>query len=157
MKRRTLLAACLVSSAALAQARETPLPIPTSLQTAALAAQSKDEPLVLLVSLPGCPWCELLRRNYLAPMRAEGLPAFQITVNDRKLTVTNFQGASSNGADIAQAYQAQLTPTVLFLNAQGKEIAPRIAGVASADLLGAQLDNALRTARELLRKNKAAV
>jgi hypothetical protein len=42
------------------------------------------------------------------------------------------------------------------LNAQGKEIAPRIAGVASADLLGAQLDNALRTARELLRKNKAA-
>ncbi len=157
MKRRTLLAACLVSSAALAQPRETPLPTPASLQTAALAAQSKDEPLVLLVSLPGCPWCELLRRNYLAPMRAEGLPAFQITVNDRKLLVANFQGASSNGADIAQAYQAQLTPTVLFLNAQGKEIAPRIAGVASADLLGAQLDNALRTARELLRKNKAAV
>lgn len=157
MKRRTVLAAWLAGGTALAQPRETPLPTPASLQTAALAAQSKDEPLVLMVSLPGCPWCELLRRNYLAPMRAEGLPAFQITVNDRKLLVANFQGASSNGAVIAQAYQAQLTPTVLFLNAQGKEIAPRIAGVASADLLGAQLDNALRTARELLRKNKTAV
>jgi thioredoxin-related protein len=113
------------------------------------------EPLVLLVSLPGCPWCELLRRNYLAPMRAEGLPAFQITVNDRKRPVANFQGVSSHGADIAQVYQAKLTPTVMFLNAQGVEIAPRIAGVASADLVGAQLDNALVTARQQLRKDKA--
>jgi thioredoxin-related protein len=154
MKRRTVLLAWLASSTAAAQPRETALPTPASLQTAALAAQSKGEPLVLLVSLPGCPWCELLRRNYLAPMRAEGLPAFQITVNDRKQSVATFQGLSSHGADIAQAYQAKLTPTVLFLNAQGVEIAPRITGVASADLIGAQLDSAIQAARLQVRKDK---
>ncbi len=155
MKRRALLATWLVSTAALAQPRESALPTPASLQAAALAAQSKGEPLVLLVSLPGCPWCELLRRNYLAPLRAEGLPAFQITVNDRKQSVANFQGTLSHGADIAAAYQAKLTPTVLFFNAQGAEIAPRITGVASADLVGLQLDSALQAARAQLRKTKA--
>lgn len=156
MKRRTVLAAWLASSAALAQPRETPLPTPASLQTAALLAQSKGEPLVLLVSVAGCPWCELLRRNYLTPMRAEGLQAFQIKVNDRTTAVADFKALASTGADIADTYQAKLTPSVLFLNAQGVEIAPRIAGVASADLLGTQLDSALRLARERLAKDKAA-
>lgn len=156
MKRRTVLAAWLASGAALAQPRETPLPAPASLQVAALAAQARGEPLVLLVSIAGCPWCELLRRNYLAPMRAEGVQAFQIKVDDRKTVVANFKAQASTGADIAAAYQAKLTPTVMFLNAQGVEIAPRIAGVASADLLGHQLDSALRLAREHLAKDKSA-
>lgn len=130
-----------------AQGRETPLPTPASLRDAAWQAQRQCAPLVLLVSLPGCPWCELLRRNYLAPMRKEGLPAFQIVVNDRQRGVVNLQGQPSTGADIASSYRAQLTPTVLFLNAQGAEIAPRIEGVASADLIGAQLDAALAAAR----------
>ena len=162
MKRRTALAwvgavPLGLHSGAQSQPRETPLPTPASLRSAALAAQSQGEPLVLLVSIAGCPWCELLRRNYLAPMRAEGLPAFQIKVDDRTTAVANFKAQASTGADIASAYQAKLTPTVMFFNAQGIEIAPRIAGVASADLLGAQLDNALRTARERLAKDKSTL
>ena len=148
--RRQLLAvlACAAwGSSARAQGRETPLPTPASLRDVATQAQRQCAPLVLLVSLPGCPWCELLRRNYLAPMRKEGLPAFQIVVNDRQRAVVNLQGQPSNGADIANSYRAVLTPTVLFLNAQGVEVAPRIEGVASADLIGAQLDAALLAAR----------
>ncbi len=129
---------------------ETALPTPASLHSAGAQAQSQCAPLVLLVSLPGCPWCELLRRNYLAPMRQEGLHAVQIMVNDRSRPVANFQGRPSTGADIAAAYQAKITPSVLFLNSQGFEIAPRMQGVASADLLGAQLDAALQTARQKL-------
>jgi thioredoxin-related protein len=131
-----------------AQPKETFLPTPASLREAALAAQSKGEPLVLLVSLPGCVWCELLRRNYLAPMRQEGVHAFQITVNDRKQSVANFQGQASTGADIASAYAAKFTPTLMFLNAQGQEIAKRIQGVASVDLIGGLIDERLATARQ---------
>jgi hypothetical protein len=43
----------------------------------------RGEPLVLLVSLPGCPYCELVRRNYLLPARKEaGLQAWQLNVAD---------------------------------------------------------------------------
>lgn len=141
---------CLCAPWARAQGKETPLPTPASLQVAAATAAAQREPVVLLVSLPGCPWCELLRRNYLAPMRSEGVQAFQIMVNDRKLVVRDFNGQPSTGAAIAQSYQAKLTPSVLFLNASGQEIAPRIEGVASADLLGVQLDAGLQTARKRL-------
>ncbi len=132
-----------------AQSKETALPTPLSLRDAANIAQSRGEPLVILVSLPGCPWCELLRRNYLAPMRKEGVHAFQITVNDRKTVIANFQGQASHGAAIAKTYGAQLTPTVLFLNTNGAEIAPRIEGVASIDMLGSLLDERLSAARKL--------
>ncbi len=134
-----------------AQGKETYLPTPASLRQAALEAQSKNEPLVLLVSLPGCPWCELLRRNYLAPMRLDGLQAYQITVNDRKLAVADFKNQASHGAGIAEAFQAKLTPTVLFLSADGTELAPRVEGVASVDLVGALLDSRLLAARNALR------
>ncbi len=138
----------LLASPAQSQPKETYLPTPTSLREAALAAQSQGEPLVLLVSLPGCVWCELLRRNYLAPMRQEGVHAFQITVNDRQLAVANFQGQPSHGADIAAAYRATFTPTLMFLNSQGQETVKRIVGVASADLIGALIDARLATARQ---------
>lgn len=138
----------LLAGAAQAQTKETFLPTPASLRQAALKAQSQGEPLVLLVSLPGCVWCELLRRNYLAPMRNEGVQAFQITVNDTKQTVENFQGQPSHGAAIAAAYQAKLTPTLMFFNAQGQETAKRIEGVASVDLIGALIDVRLATARQ---------
>lgn len=141
---------CLCAPWARAQGKETPLPTPASLQVAAVAATTQREPIVLLVSLPGCPWCELLRRNYLAPMRLEGVQAFQIMVNDRTRMVRDFNGQPNTGAAIAQSYQAKLTPTVLFLDARGQEIAPRIEGVASADLLGAQLEGNLQAARKRL-------
>jgi hypothetical protein len=140
--------ALLLAGPAQAQPKETFLPTPASLRDAALAAQAKGEPLVLLVSLPGCVWCELLRRSYLAPMRQEGVHAFQITVNDRQVAVGNFQGQPSHGADIAAAYQAKFTPTLMFLNAQGQETAKRIVGVASVDLIGALIDARLATARQ---------
>jgi thioredoxin-related protein len=132
--------------------RETPLPTPADMRSSAAAAQRSNEPLVILLSLLGCPWCEMLRRNYLAPMRNEGLHAFQWHVQDRQQRITDFQGQASSGWQLSQAYKYSTTPTVLFLNAQGEEIAPRIEGVASADFLGTMLDERLSAARQHLKK-----
>ena len=153
-RRRSVLGAAvlllLAHTPARTQGRETPLPTPASLQAAAREAAARGEPLVLLVSLPGCPYCELVRRNYLAPLRAQGLAAFQITVTDRKTVVQDFSGKPSTGADIASAFNAQFTPTVMFLNPQGKEIAERIKGMNSPDFYGAYLDERLVMARKAL-------
>jgi thioredoxin-related protein len=141
------------SETAFAQSRrETALPISAHLHTEAQQAAQKVEPLVILLSLPGCPWCELLRRNYLSPMRSEGLQAYQWNVQDRQTRITDFSGASSFGAELAARYKYRTTPTVLFLDAQGQEIAPRIEGIASADLLGAVLEQHLATARQALKR-----
>jgi thioredoxin-related protein len=121
--------------------------VPASLQDSARDAAAKGEPLVLLVSLPGCPYCELVRRSYLLPMRAEGLQAFQINVTDNRQPVRDFAGAVSSGAALAREWKATFTPTVLFFDARGHEIAQRLVGVAVPDFYGAYLDAELANAR----------
>ncbi len=158
--RRTLVHAGLAGLAGLAvplgrawaQAKESALPTPASFAQAARDAVQKGEPLVVLVSLPGCPWCELLRRNYLLPMRAEGLQAVQFTVNDKTQRFEGFApGKELTGVDMSVAYKARVTPTLLFLDATGAQVAERITGVASADFLGAQLEQRLAAARLAVR------
>jgi hypothetical protein len=136
------------------QPKETFLPTPASLREAAAKADRQNEPLVLLASLPGCPWCELLRRNYLAPMRQDGLHAYQINVDDRKTAVADFQNQARHGVALADSLQIKLTPTVLFLSANGTELVTRIEGVASVDLLGTLLDARLQAARTALRAGR---
>jgi thioredoxin-related protein len=118
---------------------------------AAQQASRAGQPLVVMVSLPGCPWCELLRRSYLLPMAAEGLPAFEFMVNDRSTGLRDFQGQRTTAEAFARKLNIQTTPTVLFFNAQGQEIAQRIEGVASVDFIGAVIDERLSTARERLK------
>ena len=133
-----------------ALAGDSALPVPASLRHAARDANAKGTPLVLLASLPGCPYCELVRRNYLLPMRAEGLHAWQINVTDRKQAIAGFFGESTTGAALAARWKATFTPTVLFFDAQGTELAERLVGVASPDFYGSYLDEAVLAAGKKL-------
>ena len=137
--------------AAWAQAKDTALPVPASLPQAALAAKAKGEPLVLLISLPGCVYCEQVRRSYLLPMRADkgvGLQAWQLNVSDTTTTLIGFDGHRTTAAKQATAWKATFTPTVLFIGSNGQELAERLVGIAVPDFYGAYLDQRLATARQ---------
>jgi len=131
-----------------AHALDSGLPVPASLREAAQAGIARREPFVLLISLPGCPYCELVRRNYLLPMRGEGLNAWQIDATDRQQGILDFAGGRTSAAALAVQWKATFTPTVLFFDARGTELAPRIVGVASADFYGSYLDVAVLAARK---------
>jgi thioredoxin-related protein len=131
-----------------AQARDSALPIPASLPQAAGQAAVRGEPLVLLVSLPGCPYCELVRRNYLLPARKEaGLQAWQLNVADASTPLVGFDGRVTSAAAQTKAWKATFTPTVLFLGPQGQALAEPLVGAAIPDFYGAYLDERLVLAR----------
>jgi len=135
----------------LALAKDTALPVPASLPGAAQTAAAKKEPLVLLVSLPGCPYCEVVRRNYLLPaQRDAGLQAWQLNISDRSTPLVGFDGKATTAAAQVAAWKAGFTPTVLFLGPAGQELAERLVGLASLDFYGAYLDERLATARKAL-------
>jgi thioredoxin-related protein len=150
-RRKALLWAAAVLLPRVALAAETALPVPQSLFSSAGEALARGEPLVLLVSLPGCPFCEVVRRNYLLPLRREGLAAWQIDINDTGRAIAGFDGRASSGARLAAGWKIRVTPTLLFLDRQGTELAPRLEGIAVPDFYGAYLDEALATARRRLR------
>jgi hypothetical protein len=135
----------------LALARDTALPIPASLPGAAQTAGAKREPLVILVSLPGCPYCEVVRRNYLLPLQRDaGLHVWQLNISDKTTPLIGFDGKATTAAAQIAAWKAGFTPTVLFLGPQGQEIAERLVGLGSNDFYGAYLDERLATARKVL-------
>ena len=145
------LAASCALPAAWVHAKDTFLPVPTSLPQAAFAAKAKGEPLVVLISLPGCVYCELVRRSYLLPARRDSdLQAWQLDVTDKTTPLIGFDGKPTTAASQAKAWKASFTPTVLFLGGQGQELAERLVGIAVPDFYGAYLEQRLTTARKVL-------
>jgi hypothetical protein len=128
------------------------LPIPNSLRGAAQAAAALGEPLVVMTTLTGCPYCDLVRNHHLLPMRREGkVQAVQIDVRDRTSNLQGFNGDITTPAEQARVWKARFAPTVLFLGPQGQELAERLVGVAVPDFYGEYLDARLTAARARLR------
>lgn len=129
------------------------LPSPASLRGAAQTAAARGEPLVVMTTLPGCPFCDLVRNHYLLPLRKEGkLQAVQLDVRDRSSNLQGFKGETTTPAEQARLWKARFAPTVLFFGPDGQELAERLVGVAVPDFYGEYLDARLAEARRKLGK-----
>jgi len=130
-----------------AQAKAAALPLSVSLQDELARALAQRQPLVVLVSLHGCPWCEEVRANYLGPMHAaEGLPAVQVDMRSAHATRTA-QGLATTHDALVRAWDVRVAPTVLFLGRQGVELADRLVG-GSRDFYHGYLEQRLEQARK---------
>ena len=140
---------------AVAQAKDSALPVPESLPDATDAAARLGEPLVLLMTLPGCPYCELVRRSYLLPARQNaGLQAWQLDVTNRTAALLGFDGKPTTATLQTTAWTASFTPTVVFLGARGQELVERLVGIAVPDFYGAYLEDRLAAARKVLAERR---
>lgn len=147
--RRQALAGIALSCAwPLAHAAESALPAPDSLADALAAALARSQPLVVMASLRGCPFCRIVREHYLMPELATGLPVVQIDLRDRRM-VRDFDGTPRTQAMLA-AWGIAVAPTLLFFGRGAREVAERLAGGAS-DFYGAYLEQRLRQARAAVR------
>ena len=125
------------------------LPLSASLQAELAQALKKRQPLVVMVSLHRCPWCDEVRNNYLAPMRTgDGLPVVQVDMLSPAGSRT-VQGEPTTHDALVRGWDVKVAPTLLFLGAGGKEVAPRLAGGAN-DFYASYLDNRLAQARKAL-------
>lgn len=140
----------------LAAAVPAPALLPGSLQSASnlqadarLAAQLR-RPIIILFSLPGCHFCDEVRRNYLLPLVRDAVPAQRPIVREIVVTGTQpligFGGESSDEQAVAKAYRIGVTPTVLMLDAAGKLLVPALRGGDTSGLYGGYLDGALQEA-----------
>ncbi|MGE0073319.1 MAG: thioredoxin fold domain-containing protein [Thiomonas sp.] len=149
------LAVCLAAFFAVAAWADTPLPPVRNLQQSALQAAAKDQPLIVMFSLPSCPYCEKLRRTQYQFLAKEGYTVQQIEITD-KTPVIGFDGKPTNGVHLARQYGIKLAPTVLFFGPGGQEIGERIIGAPTADFYGAFVDRALKESAQALKTSKLA-
>lgn len=126
------------------------LPLASSLADELAAALRAGQPLVVMVSLDGCPFCRLVRDSYLVPLRREnGQPVVQVDMRS-SVALRDFAGRAVTHDSLVSALRVSIAPTLLFVGPGAKEVAPRLEGVGAPDFYGAYLDDRLRAARRAL-------
>lgn len=127
------------------------LPTADSLPDELAQALKKGSPLLVMVSLDGCPFCKVTRENYLGPLREqEGLPVVQVDMRSSR-AIRNFKGKTLTQDQLIRSWNIKVAPTVLFFGPGGVEVAERLVGGYIPDFYGAYLDDRLRLARAALR------
>lgn len=125
----------------------------------AMQARQSEKIIMLEVTASYCSYCGLLEEEIIKPMMRSG--DYKETVLIRQLamdgfsTVKDFAGDATTPARLAQQYKIKITPTLLFLDADGNEVAGRILGVYSLDFFGAYVDAALAKGLQSIRENQA--
>ncbi|MCO5105847.1 MAG: thioredoxin fold domain-containing protein [Burkholderiaceae bacterium] len=112
--------------------------------------------VVALFSLPGCPFCEAIRRDQLRHLAreqsAQRVRVVEYEITDRRPFAGPASGAPApaSPAALAASLDVRLAPTVAFIGPDGKEIAERLVGYSSPDFYGAYLEQRIAQARERL-------
>lgn len=110
------------------------------------AEMSRSRKLVILLefSSEDCAYCRKLEKLFLLPMQRNADYDSKILVRSISLDagnrVVDFDGRSISTAEFAARYDVSLTPTMLFLNAEGEEMSERLVGIWSEDYFGWFID-----------------
>lgn len=118
------------------------------------AAAERGVPLLLVFSSLECSYCTLLEEDFLQPMLISGMYDDKVII--RKLNidagnmVVDFQGRNRLAREIADDYDIDMTPTVVLLGPEGRELTRRLIGVTTPDFYGGYLDRAIEAANAAL-------
>jgi thioredoxin-related protein len=123
--------------------------IPRAENLAEIARLSREQglPVLVFVSRDACPYCRTLRDSILGPMY--GADKFEqrvilVEVNlDRPDPLSGFDGKPVSARAFAEFYKAAITPTLLFLDADGQELGKRRVGISNLELYGFYLDQSI--------------
>jgi thioredoxin-related protein len=150
VRRKLLIGAASAVWVGAVNAAQSQLPVALSLPDELRQALATKFPLLVMVSLEGCPFCRIARENYLSPMHErQGLPVVQVDMRSKQL-LKNFQGTMQTHDEWIRSMNVKVAPTVLFFGRGGVEIVERMAGGYIPDFYGAYLDERLLQAKKLV-------
>jgi len=126
------------------------IPEITDLRKEAALARDKRLPILVMFSSDYCPYCKVMKSDFLKPMMFSGDYEQKILFRVLELRagadVIDFDGKKVNAWEFAGRYKVQVTPTLVFLDFQGKQMAPKMVGLTTPDFFGGYLDDAITTA-----------
>lgn len=157
---RTLqqMTACLLLWIGTAQAEVT-VPQPTDLREEAALASARGVPVLLMFAADHCPYCARVEDEFLKPMILGGEYEDRAVIRKLELghgTLRDFDGRRVTVRELAARYQVSVTPTLVFLDAGGRQLTDKIVGLSTPDFFGAYLDAAIAAALSRLRERSAA-
>jgi thioredoxin-related protein len=126
----------------------------SDLRDEARVARANNLILVLEFSSDDCPYCRKLEALFLLPMQRNAEYDDKILVRsvsmDNYETLVDLQGRKLSTTEFASRYDVSLTPTLVFLNADGTELSEKLVGIWSEDFFGGFIDSRIDEARNNL-------
>ena len=111
-------------------------------------------PILLLMSQEDCPFCIRLKHEILNPMVLSGDYDSRIIMRELMIDAISeprgFDGYELDASIIASEYEVRVTPTMLFLGPDGKELTKRIVGINTVELFSFYVDQAIDKAVQKL-------
>lgn len=127
--------------------------------TAARLASREQRVIMLLVSQEDCPYCHLIKEDVIRPMILGGDFKDEILIRelfiDEGETIVDFQGMEREAADFAHGYGVYVTPTLLFLGADGRELVQKMVGINTVEMYWYYLSESIRNAIDSLQRKTA--
>ena len=137
-----------------------PVPVADNLQQDGRQALARQLPILLAFSADDCSYCELLEEDFLQPMLLSGEYEDRIIIRklilDNGSDVRDFNGRKTEATRLSDHYRVFVTPTILFVDGNGRELAERMVGINTPELFGGYLDACVETALKSIR-NPAAL
>ncbi|NNJ90237.1 MAG: thioredoxin fold domain-containing protein, partial [Gammaproteobacteria bacterium] len=131
------------------------IPKASNLKVLADLARKHQLPIMLMVSQDHCPYCVLLKNDILNPMMISGDYVDRVImaelVTDVGGSITDFDGKTISPRDVAVRYNSTFSPTLLFLDANGRQVRKRMVGVNTIEMYGYYVDESIDAARKTIR------
>ena len=126
----------------------------SDLREEARIAREKNLVLVLEFSSEYCGYCRKLEELFLVPMQRNEEYDSKILIRQVSLdlyeTLVDFEGRPMSTSEFASRYGVSMTPTLVFLNSEGREMSEKLVGIWSEDFYGGFIDNRIDAALERL-------
>ena len=107
-------------------------------------------PILVEFSTPWCRYCEVLEQQVLKPLLLNGKYREQIIVKKLEVntysSIAGFDGKQYRSDQISRMYNVDLYPTLVFFDANGREVSQRIVGITVLDYIADELDRAIDAA-----------
>jgi thiol-disulfide isomerase/thioredoxin len=111
-----------------------------------------------MFSAEHCTYCEKLEEDFLKPMLRSGDYDDRVLIRKVKIdgfgTIRDFDGNKVDAEAFADRYKVYVTPTVVFIDGDGAQLARKRVGLSTPDFYGGYLDQSIDTALDVLRRNK---
>lgn len=120
-------------------------------------ALQQNRIIVILISQEHCEFCERIKKEILNPLIRSGEYKKSLVIRelfiDFDVELIDFQGKLRAGRDIADDYGIDFTPTMLFLNYQGKSLAEPMIGLSTPELYPFYLQRSIDEAIAVQQQN----
>lgn len=127
----------------------------TDLESLGEQAREQDLPILIMFSQQECPYCTIMEESYLKPMLRSGEYTHKVIIRKIKIdeldTLTDFDGSRIEVDQLTSRYRAWVTPTLIFVNSSGEEVAGKLVGIGTEGFFAGDIDNAIDRALSKLR------